>query len=74
MDEDRNNLLARREILLGYVAVLERTGELLQVCASVDGEDPLAKPARTDPRAGRAEVCHTCRSCRPWIMLPGHTP
>ncbi|WP_344054924.1 hypothetical protein [Microbacterium lacus] len=45
MDEDRDNLLARREILRAYLLVLERAGELLQVCASVDGDAAAARSA-----------------------------
>ncbi|MGA1828933.1 hypothetical protein [Microbacterium sp.] len=45
MNQDRNNLLTRRDILRGYVTVLERTGELLQVCASVDGDAAAARSA-----------------------------
>ncbi|GEP49162.1 hypothetical protein FVP74_11885 [Microbacterium saccharophilum] len=45
MNEERNNLLMRREILRGYVTVLERAGELLQVCASVDSDAAAAGSA-----------------------------
>lgn len=48
MDEDRNSLLARREILRAYLTVLERTGELLQVCASVEGDAAAARSAVID--------------------------
>lgn len=45
MDDDRRNLLARREILAGYVVALERTDELLRVCASVSGDNTDARDA-----------------------------
>lgn len=45
MNEDRDNLLARREILRGYLTVLERAGELMQVCASVDGDAAAPRSA-----------------------------
>lgn len=45
MNQDRNNLLTRRQILRDYVTVLERTGELLHVCASVDGDAAAARSA-----------------------------
>lgn len=45
MDDDRRHLLARREILAGYVVVLERTDELLRVCASVSGDSADARDA-----------------------------
>lgn len=45
MIEDRNNLLARREILRGYLTVLDRASELLQVCASVDGDAAATRSA-----------------------------
>lgn len=45
MSDDRDNLLARREILRGYLTVLERAGELLEVCASVDGDSAAARSA-----------------------------
>lgn len=45
MNEDRDNLLTRREILRGYVTVLERPGELLHVCGSVDGDAAAARTA-----------------------------
>lgn len=45
VDENRDNLLARRVILRGYLIVLERAGDLLQVCASVDGDAAAARSA-----------------------------
>lgn len=37
MDSDRENALMRRAILAAYVSVLDRMGELVQVCSTVAG-------------------------------------
>lgn len=36
--DDRRSLLGRREILAAYVVVLDRLGELTDVCAAVTGD------------------------------------
>lgn len=38
MTDDERNLLARREILVAYTAVLDRLDELLEVCSAVTGD------------------------------------
>ncbi|MFI8634199.1 hypothetical protein ACIGEP_16570 [Microbacterium sp. NPDC077663] len=39
MTDDRVNLRTRREILAGYIAVLDRPGKLIELC-SVASDDP----------------------------------
>lgn len=43
--EDHQNLLGLREILSAYVAVSERSDELLRVCAGVSGDGDAARRA-----------------------------
>ena len=38
MDEDRQQLLRRREIVSAYVTVLNRPADLLQACANATGD------------------------------------
>lgn len=38
MADDRENKLALREILMAYLEVLNRLGELVEVCSAVDGD------------------------------------
>lgn len=38
MDDDRRNALGRREIIAAYLQVLDRLEELVEICASVDGD------------------------------------
>ena len=38
MADDRGTQLARREILVAYLEVLDRPGELIEVCSAVDGD------------------------------------
>ena len=38
MDEDRQHALARREILVAYLEVLDRLGELVEICLRVEGD------------------------------------
>jgi DNA gyrase/topoisomerase IV subunit A len=45
MDEDRQNLLVRREIIGAYLTVLGRPADLLHVCAGVSGDYNDAKSA-----------------------------
>jgi len=45
MTEDRENLLARREIVAAYVKVLERPEELLRVCRDAPGDTAAAVSA-----------------------------
>lgn len=45
MDEDRRNLLARIEIVSGYLKALEDTEKLLRVCANVSGDAGDARAA-----------------------------
>jgi DNA gyrase/topoisomerase IV subunit A len=36
--DDRENELARREILVAYLEVLDRVGELVDICLAVEGD------------------------------------
>ena len=45
MNADQENRLARREIMLAYVKVLERPGDLLRVCAGVSGDGDEVRAA-----------------------------
>lgn len=45
MDEDRQQLLARQEILSAYVTALDRVEDLLRVCARVRGDGDDASSA-----------------------------
>lgn len=38
MTEDRQNQLAQREMLVAYLEVLDRLGELIEVCSAVEGD------------------------------------
>jgi len=38
VDDDRRNALGRREIIAAYLQVLDRLEELVEICASVDGD------------------------------------
>ncbi|MFD4960411.1 hypothetical protein [Microbacterium sp. NPDC058389] len=38
MDDDRRNALGRREIIAAYLEVLDRLEELVEICASVEGD------------------------------------
>ena len=38
MDADRENALARREILAAYLKVLDRLEELVEICSTVEGD------------------------------------
>lgn len=38
MTDDREGDLARRDILAAYIAVMDRPGELLAVCANASGD------------------------------------
>ena len=38
MDDNRRNALARREIIAAYLEVLDRLGELVEICSSVQGD------------------------------------
>lgn len=38
MDDDRQNALARREIVAAYVEVMDRLPELVEICAAVEGD------------------------------------
>ncbi|MGN6221939.1 MAG: hypothetical protein ACTHNQ_20770 [Microbacterium sp.] len=38
MDDDRRNVLGRREIIAGYLEVLDRLEELVEICASTEGD------------------------------------
>lgn len=39
MDADRRNAVGRREILRGYLVVMERLPELVELCDRVEGDD-----------------------------------
>ncbi|MEU4014032.1 hypothetical protein AB0E56_02085 [Microbacterium sp. NPDC028030] len=45
MDEDRENLLMRKEIIDGYIAALENPQELLRVCARGSGDSDELRAA-----------------------------
>ncbi|WP_121057525.1 hypothetical protein [Microbacterium telephonicum] len=49
MSDDRQNLLARREIVVAHMTVLERLEELVALCSTVAG----------DPHELRSAVCET---------------
>ena len=38
MSDDRQNLLARREIVVAYIEVLDRLAELVDLCSTVAGD------------------------------------
>lgn len=45
MTDDRLNALARREILSAYVESLNRLPELVEICATVDGDADVLRAA-----------------------------
>ncbi|GAA5201806.1 hypothetical protein [Microbacterium jejuense] len=38
MADDRQNTLARREILAAYIDIINRLGELIEICSAVEGD------------------------------------
>jgi DNA gyrase/topoisomerase IV subunit A len=38
MAEHRENALTRREIIAAYIQVLDRLGELVEICSAVEGD------------------------------------
>lgn len=38
MDDDRRNALGRREILAAHLEVLDRLGELVAICSTIEGD------------------------------------
>ncbi len=38
MADHRENALARREIIAAYIQVLDRLGELVEICSAVEGD------------------------------------
>lgn len=58
MTDDRRNALNRREILEGYLAVLERPAYLVEVCSAVDGDIDELRSAVQDAFGLSALAAH----------------